>query len=101
MTIRIVLICASRPCLKIQLFLDGVPDYVFQAANSVLHFTFGLVSLALRLQLGVANDFADRLFYSACDLLRRSCYTILVPDILLFESPRNGNFLERWSANVR
>lgn len=53
-----------------QLLLHGVPYSVFQAANSILHFPFGLVSFTLRLQLRVADHLADRLFYRTVDLLQ-------------------------------
>src|SRR5271165_779538 len=71
-----------------QLLLNGVARRVFQAADGILHFAFGLVSFALGLQLGVAHHLANRLLYRTLDLFRRSLDTILVHDSLLCKSAK-------------
>ena len=52
-------------------------EHVFEAANGVLNLALNRVSLALGLQLGIADDLANHLLDCALDLLPRSDNPIL------------------------
>jgi hypothetical protein len=58
-------------------------ERVFEAADGVLNLALYLVSLALRLQLGVTDHLADHLLDCTFDLLRRSDDPVLVHDFFL------------------
>src|ERR1035441_5331883 len=62
------------------------------------------VSIAFRLQLGVADGLADHLLHCALDLLRRSDNPILVHSCILRLSSLNGKDLScsvnRWSLLI-
>jgi hypothetical protein len=62
---------------------QGVFNRVFEAADGVLNLALYLVSLALRLQLGVTDCLADRLLDCTFDLLPRSDDPVLIHDFLL------------------
>src|SRR5476651_2039121 len=62
---------------------ESVFDRVLEAADGMLNLALYLVGLALRLQLGVTDRFADRLLDCTFDLLRRSDDPILIHDFLL------------------
>ncbi len=55
-------------------------ERVFEAADGVLNFAFYLVSVALRLQLGITDCLADHLLDCTFDLLARSDDPVLVHD---------------------
>ena len=59
------------------------PQYVLDAADSVLDFALGLIGFAVRFQLGVANKFARNFFNRALSLLCRSLNSVLVQGYFL------------------
>ena len=63
--------------------LDGVSHGVFHAANGILDFAGGLLSLAVSLQLCIADRLAYRLLDRAFDFMRGSRDPILIHDHLL------------------
>src|ERR1051326_1898181 len=49
--------------------LNGIPQSILHAANGILDFAGGLLGLAVRLHLGIADHFADHLLDRAFDLM--------------------------------
>ena len=58
-------------------------EHILDAADDVLNLTPDFVSVAFRLQLGVADHLADHLLDCALDLLRRSDDPVLVHRCIL------------------
>ena len=58
-------------------------ERILDAADDVLNLTLDFVSVAFRLQLGVADHLADHLLDCALDLLRRSDDPVLVHRCIL------------------
>ena len=61
---------------------------IHDAADGVLNLPLNFVSIAFRLQLGVADCLADHLLHCALDLLRRSGDPILVHSCILRETSK-------------
>jgi len=65
-------------------------ERILDAADGVLNLTLNFVSVAFRLQLGVADRLADHLLDCALDLLRRSDDPVLVHNCILRCAALNG-----------
>src|SRR5947199_5777276 len=80
MFIVLSLICSQRPLGSL---LDDLPHGILHAANGILDLAGGPLGLAVRLQLGIADDLAYGFLDRAFDASRGSRDPILVHDHLL------------------
>src|SRR5437763_3684929 len=90
MFIVLSLICFQRP--RCGSLLDDLPHGILHAANGILDLAGGLLGLAVRLQLGIADDLADGFLDRAFDASRGSRDSILIHDhlLLLYRAERRG-----------
>jgi hypothetical protein len=65
---------------KLNSLLDNFPQAILHAANGILDLAGGLLGLAVRLQLGVADCLADGFLDRAFDLVGSSRDPILIHD---------------------
>jgi len=74
---------SAAPLLPGSGLVDSVTNGILNAADHVLHLAFGLVGLALGLQLGIASNLANGYLDRPLGLFRRTLDTVLVHRCLL------------------